>query len=513
MFQFYFLVMIFIVPLLYIAYSFSSKRQRFNIPPGPPGLPVVGHLHLIKPLLHRFFHSYSKKYGPIFTLRFGYRRLVVISSYPLVKECFSGPNDIILSNRPLSMTNKYIAYNNTTIGTSPYNEHWRNLRRISSVEILSSQRLASFLDIRRDELRRMLRRLAREHTTKGNYQLDSFKEVVLEPPLSDLALNNVVRMVTGKRYYGDDVRDKEEAEIFKNLIIDIFENSSANNPSNYLPFLKFFGCKYEKQVKRIGNSVDKTLQRLLDECRKDRDGNSMINHLVSLQDQEPEYYNDVTIKGLMMAMIIPGSDTTSVMIGWVMANLLNHRDVLKKASAEIDEKIGQDRLIDEEDISDLPYLQNIVSETFRLNPVSPILLPREASENMKVGGYDIPRGTTVVINAWAIHRDPELWHNPEEFNPERFSGKNIKIDGSIDSVQTLMPFGNGRRQCPGSALGMKTVTWTVGAMVQCFDWKTVNGDKIDMEESRGIVMRNLKPLRVMCRPRPIMSKLVAEATS
>ncbi|XP_010446664.1 PREDICTED: cytochrome P450 81F1-like [Camelina sativa] len=512
MFQFYFLLMTVIFPLLYLAYNFSSKRQRYNIPPGPPGLPVVGHLHLItKPLLHRFFHGYTKKYGPIFTLRFGYRRVVVISSYPLVKECFSGPNDIILSNRPLSMTNKYIAYNHTTIGTSPYNEHWRNLRRISSVEILSSHRLASFLDIRRDELRRMLRRLARDHTTNG--KLDSFKKVELEPPLSDLALNNIVRMVTGKRYYGDDVQDKEEAEIFKNLIIDIFENSAANNPSNYLPFLRFLGSKYEKQVKRIGKTVDKTLQRLLDECRKDREGNSMINHLMSLQDQDPEYYNDVTIKGLMMAMIIPGSDTTSVTIGWVMANLLNHRNVLNKARAEIDEKIGQDRLIDEEDISDLPYLQNIVSETFRLNPVSPVLLAREASKDIKVGGYDIPGGTTVLVNAWAIHRDPELWHNPEEFYPERFNGNKIKIDGSVDSVQTLMPFGNGRRLCPGAGLGLKTVTWTVGAMVQCFDWETMNGEKVDMEESRGIVMRNLKPIRAMIRPRPIIYKLVAEATS
>ncbi|KFK23633.1 hypothetical protein AALP_AAs74839U000700 [Arabis alpina] len=458
MFQFYFLLMILLFPVFYIAYNIRSKTQPFNIPPSPPGLPVVGHLHLLKPLLHRFFHGISEQYGPIFTLRFGFRRVVVISSYPLVKECFTGQNDVVLSNRPSSLTNKYISYNNTTLGTLPYNDHWKNLRRISSVEILSPHRLDSFYHIRRDEIHRLLTSLARDNTTKGDNKLDSFKEVELEPLLSDLTLNNIVRMVTGKRYYGDDVKNKEEADIFKNLINDIFTKTGAIQPSDNLPFLKFFGSKYEEKVKSIGKSVDEVLQRLLDECRKDKKGNTMINHLMSLQEQEPEYYNDVTIKGLMMAMIIPGSDTSSVGIGWVMTHLLNHRHVLNKARAEIDEKIGQDRLIDEQDISDLPYLQNIVSETFRLTPVGPLLLPRQASEDIKIGGYDVPRGTIVLINAWAIHRDPELWHDPEKFYPDRFNGKEIKTDESSDNVRTLMPFGNGRRLCPGAGLAQKIVT-------------------------------------------------------
>ncbi|KFK36027.1 hypothetical protein AALP_AA4G068300 [Arabis alpina] len=508
MFQYCFLLMILLFPVLYIAYNIISKTQRFKIPPGPLGFPVVGHLYLLKPRLHRYLHRISERYGPFFTLRFGFRRVVVISSYPLVKECFTGRNDIVLSNRPSFTTNKYISYNHTTIGTSPYNDHWKNVRRISSVEILSPHRLQSFYHIRRDEIHRLLKSLARDNTTNGDNKLNSFKEVELEPLFSDLMTNTLVRMVTGKRYYGDDVVNKEEAETFKSLIKDAFIQTGVTYPSDYLPFLKFFGNKYEEKVKSIGKSVDKVLQRLLDECRKDKEGNTMINHLMSLQDQEPEYYNNVTIKGLMMSMILPGSDTSSITMAWVMTHVLKHPDVLKKARAEIDEKIGQDRLIEEQDLSDLPYLQNIVTETFRLTPVVPVSVSRQASEDIKIGGYDVPRGTIVLINTWAIHRDPELWNDPEKFYPERFNANKCKTDESLDNIRTLMLFGNGRRVCPGAGLAQKMITWTVGALVQCFDWERVNGEEIDTEEATGAVMRKLKPLRGMCRPRPLMSKLV-----
>uniref|UniRef100_A0A1J3J827 Cytochrome P450 81F1 n=1 Tax=Noccaea caerulescens TaxID=107243 RepID=A0A1J3J827_NOCCA len=498
--MFYFIFLPLLVILL--TYIFlNSKKHRFNLPPGPPSRPIVGHLHLMKPPIHRLLKSYSDKYGPIFSLRFGSRRVVVITSSSLVQESFTGQNDIVLSSRPLQLTAKYVAYNHTTMGTAPYGDHWRNLRRICSNEILSSNRLSNFLHIRKDEILRMLTRLSRvTHSDVGN----RFTHVELEPLLSDLTFNNIVRMVTGKRYYGDDVNNKEEAELFKKLVYDIATNSGANHSADYLPVLKLFGNRYEKRVKAIGKSVDDILQRLLDECRRDKEGNTMVNHLLSLQQQEPEYYTDVIIKGLMMAMMLAGTETSAVTLEWAMSNLLKYPQVLEKARSEIDEKIGKDRLIDEPDIADLPYLQNVVNETFRLFPVAPLLIPRTPTEDMKIGGYDVPRDTIVLVNAWAIHRDPELWEDPERFHPDRFNNGL----GSEHYLYKLMPFGNGRRICPGAGLGRRIVTLALGSLIQCFDWEDVKGEEIDMAESAGLGMRKTDPLRAMCRPRPIMAKLL-----
>ncbi|KAF3529278.1 hypothetical protein DY000_02036348 [Brassica cretica] len=218
--------------------------------------------------------------------------------------------------------------------------------------------------------------------------------------------------------------------------------------------------------------------------------------------QEPEYYTDVTIKGLMLGMMIAGTDTSAVTLEWAMSCLLNHPESMEKAKHEINEKIGQDRLIDEPDLANLPYLQNIVSETFRLYPAAPLLVPRSPMEDIKVGGYDVPRGTMVMVNAWAIHRDPSLWSEPEKFKPERFNS------GGED-VHKLMPFGNGRRSCPGAGLGQRIVTLALGSLIQCFDWEKVNGEKIDMTETPGMAMRKKEPLRALCRSRPIMNKLQA----
>ncbi|CAA7035874.1 unnamed protein product [Microthlaspi erraticum] len=498
----YYVMIILPLALFLLAYKFlfSSKTQRFNLPPSPPNaLPILGHHLLLKPPVHRLFHRLSKTHGPIFSLRFGSRRAVVISSSSLTAECFTGQTDIVLTNRPCFLTAKYVAYNYTTIGTAPYGAHWRNLRRICSLEILSSGRLTNFLHIRKDEIRRMITRLSREVANK---------EIELEPLLSDLTFNNIVRMVTGKRYYGDEVHNEEEANIFKKLIADVNDIGGARHPGDYLPFMKIFGGGFEKKVKAIGKGMDEILQRLLDDCRRDKDGNTMVNHLLSLQQEKPEYYTDVTIKGLMLGMMIAGTDTSAVTLEWAMASLLNHPEILEKAKLEIDEKIGQDRLMDEPDLADLPYLQNIVTETFRLYPAAPLLVPRSPAEDIKIGGYDVPRETMVMVNAWSMHRDPELWNEPEEFKPERFSGK-----GGDEDVRKLMTFGIGRRACPGTSLGQKIVTLALGSLIQCFDWEKPNGDAIDMEETPGMTMRKKVPLRAICRSRPIMNTLKARLTA
>lgn len=204
----------------------------------------------------------------------------------------------------------------------------------------------------------------------------------------------------------------------------------------------------------------------------------------------------------MQALILAGTDTSAVTLEWALSNLLNHPDVLKKARDEIDCKVGLDRLIDESDISNLPYLQNIVSETLRLYPSVPMLLPHVASEDCKVGAYDMPSGTILLTNAWAIHRDPQLWEDPTSFKPERFEKEG--------ESQKLMPFGLGRRACPGSGLAHRLINLTLGSLIQCLEWERIGEEKVDMSERKGGTMPKAKPLEAMCRARASVGKIFHE---
>ncbi|CAI8592940.1 unnamed protein product [Vicia faba] len=320
---------------------------------------------------------------------------------------------------------------------------------------------------------------------------------------SELTFNTVMRMMTGKRYFGDDcdVSDVEEARLFREIMKEITSIGGATNVSDFLGFLRWFDFDgLEKSLKRISKRVDSFLQRLIDEHRfGNRNTNTMLDHLLKQQQSQPEYYTDQIIKGLIMVMLIAGTDTSAITLEWAMANLLNNPNILKKAKDEFDTHMGQDYFIDEHDISKLSYLQNIVYETLRLHLAAPLLLPHFSSEDFTIEKYNIPQNTILMVNAWAIHRDPNLWTDPICFKPERF-----EKEGEINK---LISFGMGRRACPGENLAHRTVSLTLGLLIQCFEWKHIGKEKIDMGEKKGITMGKEISLKAMCKLRhPMMIK-------
>ncbi|CAH2076250.1 unnamed protein product [Thlaspi arvense] len=490
------LVQILILSSLFLFIStrflLTRSKRKLKLPPSPAiSLPFIGHLHLLKPPLHRTFLSLSKSIGnaPIFHLRLGNRLVYVISSRSMAEECFT-ENDVVLANRPKFIVSKFVGYNATHLLAASYGDHWRNLRRITAVEILSTQRLNSFLYIRKDEIRRLISRLSQD-------SLHGFVEVEMKSLLTNLSSNNVIRMVAGKRYYGE---ENDEAKLVRQLVSEAVTSAGAGNPADYISVLRWF-TNYEKRIKDLGNRFDAFLQRIVDEKRAEKEkGQTMIDHLLSHQETQPDYYTDVIIKGLILTLVIAGTDTTAVTLEWAMSNLLNHPEILKKARIEIDEKIGFDRLVDEPDIVNLPYLQNIVTETLRLYPAVPLLLPHLSSDDCKVAGYDIPRGTMVLTNAWAMHRDPGLWEDPEIFKPEKFEKEG--------EAEKLMPFGMGRRACPGAGLAQRLVSLVLATLVQCFEWERVGEELVDMAEDKGATLPKIVPLRTMCKARPIVGKLI-----
>ena len=202
-------------------------------------------------------------------------------------------------------------------------------------------------------------------------------------------------------------------------------------------------------------------------------------------------------------MLLGGTDTSAISLEWAMSNLLNHPNILKKAKAELDSQIGEANLMDEPDIPKLPYLQSIISETFRLYPSAPLLVPHMSSDDCTIGGYDVPRNTMLLVNAWAIHRDPKVWDDATSFKPERFQC------GEADP-QKLMPFGLGRRACPGAGLAQRTVGLALGSLIQCFEWERVGEEEVDMTEGNGMTMPKAVALEAMCKARPIMNNLLSE---
>lgn len=207
----------------------------------------------------------------------------------------------------------------------------------------------------------------------------------------------------------------------------------------------------------------------------------------------------------MQVILLAGTDTTAVTIEWAMSALLNNPKTLNKARAELDRVVGNNRLVNESDMAKLPYLQNIISETFRLFPAAPLLVPHEPSADCKIGGYDIPKGTMLIVNAWAVHRDPTIWEDPESFNPERFEVGEI-------ATNKLIQFGMGRRSCPGNGLAQRVVALALGSLIQCFEWERVSEAVIDMSEGNGLTMPKAIPLEAKCKARHVLHTVLPLST-
>ncbi|KAI3807158.1 hypothetical protein L1987_23082 [Smallanthus sonchifolius] len=499
----FFVSFLFLVPLIYLFKLFTHQKGR-NLPPSPPSIPIIGHLHLINGHLHRVLQHLSSKYGPIMALRFGSRPVLVITSPSAVEECFT-KNDIVLANRPFLLSGKYLDYDHSTIGAAPYGQLWRDLRRIMTLELFSTARLKSYLGVREYEVRSLIKNLYQD-------SFQDFAKVEMRSRIQGLSFNILMKMIADKRFFGTGMRDVEEAGRFREVITDVFEASGASNPGDFIPFLRWIDFQgYEKKLLKLQKKTDRFSQNLIEEIRTKRcdsssekgKGKTFIDAMLSLQELEPEYYTDDIIKGNILTLLQAGSDTSSLTIEWAMSLLLNHPDVLERARTELDNYIGQDRLVQETDLTNLPYIQCVVNETLRLFPAGPLLVPHEPSQDCTIGGFHVARGTMVLVNAWAIHRDPMVWDDPLSFKPERF--EKVENEGC-----RFIPFGIGRRQCPGSGLANRVMGLALASLIQCFEWERVGEELVSLSEGKGLSMPKEEPLEAMCRARQRMSHILKD---
>ncbi|KAG6409250.1 hypothetical protein SASPL_132285 [Salvia splendens] len=472
--------------------SHQNQNQNQNLPPSPPSLPLIGHLHLLKKPIHLTLASLSSHLGPIFSLRLGCKSFLIISSPSAIDECFT-TNDVVFANRPSSLSGDHLTYNYSAYTWSPYGQLWRILRRLTVVELFSSRSLQRSAHIREEEMLRVLRRLRKE----------SGRRVDLNSLISAFSFNVVMRGIAGKLCVGEEEIGAEAGREILRSMRWMFSPTVSLGMCDYFPILRWIGYKgLEKNAVLMQRKRDEFLQAMVDEIRvksggataeegKRRNGN-LIERLLSVQASEPDLYNDDIIKSILVVMLAAGTDTSALTMEWAMSNLLTQPHVLQKLQQEIDENIGHDGLINDADLPKLPYLRCVVNETLRLHPVAPLLIPHLSSEECRVGGYDIPRGTILLVNAWAVHRGPGHWDEPEKFYPERFEGLEAEREGS-----RFLPFGMGRRACPGAAMALRTVSLALGAFVQCFEWG--KGDvEVDFGVDLGVTLHKAKPLEAVC---------------
>ncbi|CAN4092628.1 unnamed protein product [Withania somnifera] len=484
----YFPVLFFV--LYIISYHFLYKLQ--NLPPSPfPALPFIGHLYLLGKPFHRALFKVSNRYGSVVFLQFGIRPVLLVSSPSVAEECFT-KNDIVFANRPDFLSGKYFGYNFTSLAWSSYGENWRNLRRISSLEVLSSYRIQTLSSIRSDEINYLIRRLFR-------VSIDSSEKMVdVKSYLFNFTFNVISRMIAGKRYYGEKVENSKEAKLFQDISKATIDTIPKANILDFLPFMKWFGLhSVEEKMMELQKKRDNFMQNEIDEHRRLKTSGSktIMEVLLDLQITDPQYYTDETIRNLMLVLLQAGSDTTAVTLEWAFSHLLDNPEILRTAQTEIDNQVGQDRLIDESDLSQLPYIRCIINETLRMHPAAPLLVPHLSSEECKVSGYRVPRGTVLLVNAWGIHHDPKVWEEPEKFNPDRFIGFEC--------------FKEGCKFIP--TLAIHVIGLTLGSLLQCFDWDKHNREIIDMSEGTGFTLSpKVQPLLAKCSPRPHMVKLLSE---
>uniref|UniRef100_A0ACD5Z7Q1 Uncharacterized protein n=1 Tax=Avena sativa TaxID=4498 RepID=A0ACD5Z7Q1_AVESA len=500
----------------------GGKKQKGKVlAPTPASIPFLGHLHLLKKPLHTSLCGLAARLGPVFSLRLGSRRALVVSSAECARECFT-EHDVTFANRP-SFPSFQLVFPGNMLATSNHGPHWRRLRSVSSVQLLSAHRVDGMSGVIAAEVRSMARRLYRNAAAADGGAL----RVRLNGRLFDVSLSVLLETMAHTKRSGpveeDDMMMSAEARELKEAVDEIMAVLDTANMWDFLPavlrWVDVFGVRKKilKSVKRL----DAFMRRLIDAERSrgrlggegDEKKKSMIGVLLALQKAEPDVYTDTMITGLCANLFAAGTDTTSITTEWAMSLLLNHPAALHKARAEVDAHVGTSRrLVSADDVrTNLPYLQCVVSETLRLYPTSPLLLPHQSSADCVVSGYHVPGDTMLVVNAYAIHRDPAVWEEPHEFRPERFLDlhhhHHVHVVGKH---QFMIPFGMGRRKCPGEALALHTIRMVLATMLQCFDWERV-GDghaQVDMTEGGGITMAKVVPLEAVCTPRTNMRHLL-----
>ncbi|XP_042483493.1 cytochrome P450 71A1-like [Macadamia integrifolia] len=473
------------IPSLFIILKIARLAEKSNLPPSPPKLPLIGNLHQLGTLPYRSLRDLSHKYGPLMFMQLGSSPTLVVSSAEILEE-ITKSRDIVFSNRTRMAAGEKLFYGWSDLAFAPYSEYWRQVRKFCVLELLSVKRVQSFKFDREEVVGIMIEKI--NHSSQ------------IENPvnISDLLLitsNNLIsRIALGGKYHGEDNNESKVWQLMRDLvaIFGVFCVRDFFPLLGWIDKLSGLDRKINKTFKSLDAFLDQVIQEHLMGKKDDEQSNQEDFVDLLLQAQKDSTFNipltHNNIKAILLDMFVGGTDTSAITVEWAMAELIRNPRVMKKAQEEVRRVVGKKSRAEEDDICQMDYLKSIMKESLRLHPPGPLLFPRETTKDTDIKGYHIPSKTRVFINAWVIQRDPKLWDNPEEFIPERFTSSPVDFKGQDFKY---IPFGTGRRSCPGISFASASSELILANLLYCFDWElpgNARREDLDMIEAFGIAL-------------------------
>ncbi|CAJ1936426.1 unnamed protein product [Sphenostylis stenocarpa] len=469
--MFFFTVFLVCLSLAFIIIKwYSNAANTHNSPPSPTRLPLLGNLHQLGSFPHHRLQTLAQNYGPLMVLHFGKVPVLVVSSADAAREVMK-THDLVFSDRPKRKMNEVLLYGSNDLASSKYGEYWRQIRSVSVLHLLSTKRVQSFRSVREEETARMMENI-RECCC------DSF-HLNLTDMCAAVTNDVTCRVTLGRRYCG------EEGRKFQKMFLEFGECLGAVSIGDYVPWpLDEVIEEHARNGRDGGVDVDS------------EDQSDFVDVLLSIEknNTSDSLINRTAVKALILDMFVAGTDTTFTALEWIMSELLKHSSVMHRLQDEVRSVVGNRTHVTEDDLGEMKYLKAVIKESLRLHPPLPLLVPRKCMEDVKVKGYDIGAGTQVLVNAWAIGRDPSCWDQPLEFKPERFLSSSIDFKGHDFE---LIPFGAGRRGCPGVTFATAIVEMVIANLVHQFDWSLpggASGEDLDMSETTGLAVHRKSPL-------------------
>nr|AHI15954.1 flavonoid 3'-hydroxylase [Pohlia nutans] len=503
-----------VLVLLFLFVDRVGKKQK-KLPPGPFPWPVFGNLFLGGPHPHQVFTQLAKQYGNIMSLFFGNVRVVILSDPTIAKEFFT-VRDASFASRPIHdlmyTQAKYMNYGkeNVSMTISTYAPQVREMRQLCISELFTPQRLETKRTTRMEELQRMIQGTAQSGP------------VEIRPLLSEFSLRLNCRATFNKAFLHSEGIPSSglDPQAFRRLETENTKLLATHNIADIVPAIKFLLGRLDLEGiharwKDVTERKVSCAEAILDWYRKHGDGEAQsetdfVETLLHLT--EDGKYTTTTAQAVIFELLTAGTDTVAASMEWALLEMALHPQCQAKLHAEIDAQFGMLGPVQEEEAAQLPYLQAVVKEVLRLHATTAMGIPHSNVEDATLGGYHIPAGTTVMPNLWALHRDPMTWGDDAlAFNPDRFLASDLSVNGT--NYQYL-PFGAGRRICPGRAMAMRVLSVTLATFVHAFDMSGLPGVELNANEGvTGLNIRPETPLLLQMSLRPAASLYVTLKTS
>nr|QWK52363.1 cytochrome P450 71A23 [Isatis tinctoria] len=472
----------FITILFFIKQTTGKKSITF---PSPPRLPLIGNFHQLGQHPHQSLRSLSKRYGSLMYLHFGTVPVLVASSADAARDVLK-THDKVFASRPHSKIYDKLLYGSSNMAAAPYGEYWRQMKSVSVLHLLSNKMVRSFRDVRQEEISLMMETIRKSSSSPMN----------LSKITTTLTNDVICRVALGQKYgVGTD---------FKEMIDRLMRQLGTFTVGSYVPWLSWIDwiCGLERQLEKTAKAFDNLLEKIVQD-HEDGDGDKadFADVLLAVQRDKSVGFEikRSSVKAIILDAFVGGTDTSSTLLEWEMHELLRHPDCLKRLQEEVRTVCKGRSSVSEDEIQDMHYLRAVIKEALRLHPPVPLMVPHVSTEDVELRGRHVPAGTQVMINLYAVGREAATWGpDADEFKPERHLNSSADFRGQDFE---LIPFGAGRRMCPGTSFAVVLNEVALANLMFGFDWKsTEDQTETDVAESIGAVIRRMYPLYVIASP-------------